>query len=396
MDNQPSPKAEAPKLTTMLEFLNTIDGDFVSHMKQPKSENLEKRATTRESERVPYSTKLTRRKRDETRKLRVQVKILKVQLAELRSKRLVHVKNASALPSEPWQSHIHWRSKAIVACEQRLLTDRTNRELKAIMADQERIRASILRLLIRTDAIREMDVEFVLKMNPQPDIPFLSLDFSDAVKEDLSSTLEGLYGEASAVFPVMDTSTVVSYRCQTFPLGISGTRVEISSSTPMSCSVQETGKLLWNFTTAISKNRASSFGYVDKKTPGPLDMTCVSSLREELLLLNTVSVFHQFNDGHQIVLVGAGRWFLPSIGLVLDDINWTVISSSSTNSEYKSVVRNHYNLEVASVAQDQAQEQRTILGLVGNRMRIITQAMQDLLLRQGERAAKRSQDNIEE
>ncbi|ETL79199.1 hypothetical protein L917_20103, partial [Phytophthora nicotianae] len=72
MDNQPSPKAEAPKLTTMLEFLNTIDGDFVSHMKQPKSENLEKRATTRESERVPYSTKLTRRKRDETRKLRVQ------------------------------------------------------------------------------------------------------------------------------------------------------------------------------------------------------------------------------------------------------------------------------------------------------------------------------------
>ncbi|ETL24351.1 hypothetical protein L916_21634, partial [Phytophthora nicotianae] len=75
---------------------------------------------------------------------------------------------------------------------------------------------------------------------------------------------------------------------------------------------------------------------VDKKTPGPLAITCVSSLREELLLLNPVSVFHHFND----VLVGAAKWFLPSTGLVLHDYNWTVISSSSTNSEHTSVVQN--------------------------------------------------------
>ncbi|ETL24352.1 hypothetical protein L916_21635 [Phytophthora nicotianae] len=63
-----------------------------------------------------------------------------------------------------------------------------------------------------------MNVEFVLKMNPQADIPFLSLDFSNAVTEELSSELEGLYGEASAVLPEMDASTVGCYRCR---LGIS-------------------------------------------------------------------------------------------------------------------------------------------------------------------------------
>ncbi|KAG2783071.1 hypothetical protein PC129_g17502 [Phytophthora cactorum] len=279
MNTLPCPE---PKLSAIIEILDTIDVDFANspdepanHLKGKKS--MEKHTAIREGERVQYSTDFQRRKRAEARKLRIQVKEMKAQLAQLKSKRQVHVHNASALASaKRQQSTIHWRSLAAVASKQRQIAERTNRELRAIMASKESVRASILRLLITTNAINEMDVNFVYKPQPRVDIPLFQRDVSDAITEELSSKLKGLHDETRTVLPVADTSTVVSYRCQSFPLG---NRVEITSSTPMTCSVQETGNLLWNIITTINKNPAGSFGYVNKKTPGPLDMTSVSTLR---------------------------------------------------------------------------------------------------------------------
>ncbi|ETM33742.1 hypothetical protein L914_19046, partial [Phytophthora nicotianae] len=74
----------------------------------------------------------------------------------------------------------------------------------------------------------------------------------------------------------------------------------------------------------------------------------------------------------------------PSASLVLQDYNWTVISPTQTYPEYRSVVRNCYNLEETIVSPATTQTQKTILDLVGNRIRIITQEMQDTLLSEGD------------
>ncbi|ETO82982.1 hypothetical protein F444_02931 [Phytophthora nicotianae P1976] len=59
------------------------------------------------------------------------------------------------------------------------------------------------------------------------------------------------------------------------------------------------------------------------------------------------------------------------------NFNWTVISPSPTNPKYGSVIREFYKLEATAVTQAKTQVQKTILVLVGNRMRIITQSMQE-------------------
>ncbi|ETN00885.1 hypothetical protein PPTG_17769 [Phytophthora nicotianae INRA-310] len=240
------------------------------------------------------------------------------------------------------------------------------------MADQESVRSSVLQV---------KDVNFLHSMKPRPDIPLIQHNLCEDITEELKSKLNSLYHETPTVFPSIDTSTLVSYRCQTFPLLYC---VEITSSTPITRSVQETGKWLWNVTTTIRKNVINCVGYVDKKTPGPFDMTSVSSRRGGLQLLNTVSVFRRFDEGDQVVLVGTAKWYLPSAGLVLQDYNWTVISPS-TNPDYDCVARNYYKVEATRVSPAKTEAQKTILDLVGNRMRIITQSMQDTSLSLDER-----------
>ncbi|ETO85837.1 hypothetical protein F444_00548 [Phytophthora nicotianae P1976] len=381
------------EITAISEFIHSIDADLAaasdtqwreaSQMNCSPHLSPDKPVAVRSDARVSYSTELQRRKRNEALALRTQVKELKARLAQLKRKRQAHLENALALSSGTHrEGTIRWRSIAVMACEVRQLAERSNRELKQIVESQDKVRASILRLLAKTNAICEVDMHFVRKAQPRVDVPLFLPDFVDTIKQRLSSRLKSLH--VKLMFPQADSSTVVSYRYQTVPFGHLGNRVDISSTTPMSCSVQETGDLLWSFTTANSMKSASSVDYVAKKTAGPLDMTCVSSLREGPQLLHTISVFRRFNEGDQIVLMGAAMWFLPGAGLVLQDYNWTVISPTQTYPEYRSVVRNCYNLEETIVSPATTQTQKTILDLVGNRMRIITQEMQDTLLSEGD------------
>ncbi|KUF77297.1 hypothetical protein AM587_10002156 [Phytophthora nicotianae] len=380
------------EITAISEFIHSIDADLAaasdtqwreaSQMNCSPHLSPDKPVAVRSDARVSYSTELQRRKRNEALALRTQVKELKARLAQLKRKRQAHPKNALALSSGTHrEGTIRWRSIAVMACEVRQLAERSNRELKTIVESQDKVRASILRLLAKTNAIcvrlRRMKC-------------FIRLPRSNRIFDLYSCrkwtciSLKSLH--VKLMFPQADSSTVVSYRYQTVPFGHLGNRVDISSTTPMSCSVQETGDLLWSFTTANSMKSASSVDYIQvaKKTAGPLDMTCVSSLREGQQLLHTISVFRRFNEGYQIVLMGAAMWFLPGAGLVLQDYNWTVISPTQTYPEYRSVVRHCYNLEETIVSPATTQTQKTILDLVGNRMRIITQEMQDTLLSEGD------------
>ncbi|KAE9297347.1 hypothetical protein PR003_g23520 [Phytophthora rubi] len=66
---------------------------------------------------------------------------------------------------------------------------------------------------------------------------------------------------------------------------------------------------------------------VQRKCPSPLDVNVVASLRAGLLCVNSVSTYRRYDEGDRVILVGTTKWFLSTGEIVLQDSNWTVISS---------------------------------------------------------------------
>ncbi|POM64497.1 Hypothetical protein PHPALM_19965 [Phytophthora palmivora] len=331
-------------LSAIDDFLETIDRDFsakwnsnTKHESITITNEIEtkkscKPATISEDERIPYSTTLQRRKRAELLKLRTLVQNLEIQVAELQHKRHKHIQTASSLAlGRQHLNALHWRSVAAIANEQRQHAERINRELKAIMENHLNVLASIANQLRKNDLIKEVDMNFVFQLQPQFEIQPFQQKFRAAVVEELTESLGSLYEKTRTMFQIMNTSTAM-----------------------------------------------------DKKTPGPHDMKCFSTLLEDLLWLDQVSIFRRYNESNQIVLVGTSKWFLPSETLVLQDYNWTIISPSLTNETNECVIQNGYTLETTSNWGAESPTQTMLLDLVGNKMRIITQAMQDILLSHGE------------
>ncbi|ETL47498.1 hypothetical protein L916_02761 [Phytophthora nicotianae] len=208
---------------------------------------------------------------------------------------------------------------------------------------EPRVQAKVLQAqLAELPIIRQqLDVGLLHKRKPRSEIPLFQHNFCEEITEELANEVNNLYHETSAVLPAVDTSTLVAYRCQSFPLL---SCAEITASTPVGLSVQETEELLWK-----------SVHHYDSQE-------CCQRRRIQRKIR---------------LCVGAARWFFASVGLVLQDFNWTVISPSPTNPKYGSVIREFYKLEATAVTQAKTQVQKTILDLVGNRMRIITQSMQE-------------------
>lgn len=130
MNTPTNSEIEIPRLSSILEFLDSIGGDFRNlHDEQSSPEQnklccqtkrrMERPTSVSEGEHVPYWTELQSRKRAEARKRRVQVKLLKLQLAELQNTRQQHIKNALTLSSGDKQHNsLRWRSVVAIGCEQ--------------------------------------------------------------------------------------------------------------------------------------------------------------------------------------------------------------------------------------------------------------------------------------
>ncbi|KAL4145941.1 hypothetical protein PRNP1_011814 [Phytophthora ramorum] len=208
---------------------------------------------------VPYSTDLQRRKRRETRRLRSEENELRAQLAELRSARQEHVRNAAALATQPGTMN-QWRSRAVLENEKRARAERINRELKDILEPQMQIRSAICKTLAKTGTFEGMS--FVLGPGPLVDKPLYNINFNDAALAELTNSLESLRMMTDVVIPLVDTSVTISFRSQRSRQGAVGVCMETRSITPMTCTVQESGDLVWYYIAKINTNDNQSFGKV--------------------------------------------------------------------------------------------------------------------------------------
>ncbi|RLN83840.1 hypothetical protein BBJ28_00017730 [Nothophytophthora sp. Chile5] len=221
---------------------------------------------------VPYSTDLQRRKRAELRVLRQEAQELNAQLALLQSTR--HYRIGAETTHQPEQSDLSgWRSLAMIEYEERQRAERTNRKLKAIMANQLEVHASIRKLLGRSIVCEGM--EFVFQPQPTADRPLSQIDFSDAILADLATDVERLRLQTDSVFRPLESSATISCSTKSWRHERLGNLVETSSVTPLACDIREAGELLWHHvTTKKNKDAEKAFRFVSETLYGMEAMWC--------------------------------------------------------------------------------------------------------------------------
>ncbi|KAK1942522.1 hypothetical protein P3T76_006021 [Phytophthora citrophthora] len=341
-------------------FLNTM-GDTT----------VEKKAHRKRVGGLPYSTELLRRKRHETNVLRLEAEALSVQLKELqrlRRETSTEVTLARSCPSV-------WRPVAATESAKRVRSQKTNRELKALLTELTKIRDPVLKTLIKTNALQDMDFVFQL---PEIERPPPQVNFSETVLEEMTSSLDWLRLDTDTMLPVLDDNITVSFRWQDVP---SLNCIQASSITPIFSRAEEIGEMIWRHARNTNKQTDEAFRYIRRKAPTPIDMNAVALMVEGLLCNNVISTYRKYDEGDRIIIVGTTKWFLPSGEFVLQDYNWTVISPTATAAGEMCVMRHYYKLEMATTSSEEAaQAQQPVFRAVCSKMRNLHQVMQDKLL----------------
>ncbi|KAL4092746.1 hypothetical protein PRIC1_011737 [Phytophthora ramorum] len=379
-------------LPEMLELLANFDTDeneantdeqesrskknSIDRTKRQRTSRVSTKGGAKDLSLVPYSTELQRRKRLELRTLKAKALEMEMTLAQLEKTHRENMKKATE------RSHsTRWRSFAAITRAERQRAEQRNRGLKAILADQTKVYASIGKFFEKKDVLKEMDFVFQLEV----DRPLLQLEFSAEIVEIMTEGLPCLYRAMETELPRLDSETTVSIRCEGIPLGDGGKGMRISSITPLACTVQEAGTWIWDYTTKVHQDsgKYQSFKNILKTTPNPWDMNSMSTMRAGPQVMNMISTFRRYDEGSRTVLIGTAKWFLPDGSLLLQDYNWTVISPSPSDPVHSCVMQNCYKLEMASTLPSNAVEaQKAIMMLdtVGLQMRKAIQSMQDIVL----------------
>ncbi|KAG6612030.1 uncharacterized protein IUM83_17516 [Phytophthora cinnamomi] len=333
----------------------------------------------------PYTTSLLRRKRRELQALRLEAEALGDQLSQLRTTRELYflpvpVSVDGAAVVDAHASATQWRSVAIAQRELRWRAEKTNQELKVMLAEQQQLRAQILRILQKTQPLEGLD--FVLQLQPKVDRPPRDASFGDAVLEEMCNKLDWLRLDTDAVFPVVESDTKVSFRWQSMP---ESNCVQLGLITPVACSAHALGDMshalgdkLWQ---SSMRDTDKSFHTVRRKSPTPVDFNVVTALHVGSLGANSLTTYRRYDEGDRVVLVGITKWFLSTGQFVFEDYNWTVISASPEDPLRSCVMKNFYKAEMTpDVPAHAAQAQQIIFRTIGDKMRSFRQSMQDYLL----------------
>ncbi|KAG7376408.1 hypothetical protein PHYPSEUDO_013586 [Phytophthora pseudosyringae] len=337
---------------------------------------------------VRYTTNLQRRKKAELKALREEAHRLNTQLEHLQLARLSHIGLVPVFSPQDSNPSV-WRSLAMIESEARERAERTNRELKSIMANQIMVNSSIRKILGRSNLLVGMD--FVFEPQPRSDRPLQQVDFSDAILIELSSSLERLRLETDKVFPTLEENLSIMCSSRSKHHESGRNCVETTSITPMACSMQKAAEILWrHITTKKNKDTQKSFRFVRTRNPYSLERSCMISLPDgnNLLNLDGVNIVYKYEETNRIILVGTTTWFLPTGGLQFEDHLWTVISPSPNNPLHVSVVRSCYQLQVKHVVTasvlplDVGHIEEVVLNSIGRKLRNVLQLQQNELLEQ--------------
>ncbi|KAG6572584.1 uncharacterized protein IUM83_17645 [Phytophthora cinnamomi] len=351
------------------------------------------------------STRLQQRKRAEIQALREQAQDLEAQVELLKKNKFLPADVALGLAAGQDDGALvvgdviqkppaNWHEMAIVQYRERLVSEKTNRRLKSILENQEKVNGALSGLLQKRSVLNGM--EFVLSTEPRTEQSLLTADSSigladgDNSKEilmELEELVQGLYKTWETKFHATTQSPAISCDMRIKQDAQRGKVVEFITTTPLSCSVQEASEILWKELTTYRDYPGKVYKYMKASKPNAHEKNFVMNARSPsgMLELNGLQYMQKFEEADRTVFVIAERMILASKNFQFRDECWMTVnpSSAETNASvveiYLELYMEHEDESQVS-PEDFSYAQSSIIGSLGNAFRKFFQAQQNALM----------------
>ncbi|KAJ8535107.1 hypothetical protein ON010_g13631 [Phytophthora cinnamomi] len=345
------------------------------------------------------STRLQQRKRAEIQALREQAQDLEAQVELLKKNKFLPADVALGLAAGQDDGALvvgdviqkppaNWHEMAIVQYRERLVSEKTNRRLKSILENQEKVNGALSGLLQKRSVLnrhRISELAHVLLMHRA-----WSLADGDNSKEilmELEELVQGLYKTWETKFHATTQSPAISCDMRIKQDAQRGKVVEFITTTPLSCSVQEASEILWKELTTYRDYPGKVYKYMKASKPNAHEKNFVMNARSPsgMLELNGLQYMQKFEEADRTVFVIAERMILASKNFQFRDECWMTVnpSSAETNASvveiYLELYMEHEDESQVS-PEDFSYAQSSIIGSLGNAFRKFFQAQQNALM----------------
>ncbi|KAE8983041.1 hypothetical protein PR001_g22967 [Phytophthora rubi] len=351
------------------------------------------------------STRLQQRKRAEIRALREQAQELETQVELLKKNRFLPADVALEVTAEleeegtdalvaSQKTPSNWHEMAVRQYRERLVSEKTNRRLKSILENQEKVNGALNRLLQKRSILTGM--EFVLSAQPGMEPSLVAAESSTEsagndgnkkVLAELETLVQGLYKEWKAKFHSPTQSPAISCDMRTKEDPQRGKMIEFITTTPMSCPVKKAGEILWKELTTYREYPDKVYKYMKCTKPNSHEKNFDMNVRTPsgMLELNGLQYMQKYDEEDRTVFVVAERMTVPSKNIEFRDECWMTVTPSSTDAK-TSVVEIFLQLymgreEESQVSpEDISYAQNTVMASLGNAYRKFFQAEQNTLM----------------
>ncbi|ETK81328.1 hypothetical protein F441_13419 [Phytophthora nicotianae CJ01A1] len=390
-------------------LLDSLDGVLQDASFLPKEtlERNSKKPMKKKRKKTPgASTRLQRRKRAEILALSALSEQLEGRLEQLRRDQDEFDPSSMLLT----QGGSSWSAIAAIQFQERLQSEVINQRLRAVLTEQMKINKALCDVFRAQTFLGNLNVFFG---EPGPPVQYPVADNSCAMIGELEKKVEGLYLDSAAVFqprgvPCINTTLHVKQEQDR------GNVFEITSTTCLPCSVQETSAMFWRDFLTIHQTNDKSYHFVRsscraaslvifvfnfiffvqlrQRKPASVEKSFKWVLRSEATVreINGFAFVRKIEEPNRVVLVEADRFVLPTEGLHFRIQRWTIITRSEDGSRPGSIVRTliqlraEYTEEFAPTKNDLQQVKDLVLGTLSSRLRGYLQQQQGKFEREAE------------
>ncbi|ETP39175.1 hypothetical protein, variant [Phytophthora nicotianae P10297] len=368
-------------------LLDSLDGVLQDASFLPKEtlERNSKKPMKKKRKKTPgASTRLQRRKRAEILALSALSEQLEGRLEQLRRDQDEFDPSSMLLT----QGGSSWSAIAAIQFQERLQSEVINQRLCAVLTEQMKINKALCDVFRAQTSLGNLNVFFG---EPGPPVQYPVADNSCAMIGELEKKVEGLYLDSAAVFqprgvPCINTTLHVKQEQDR------GNVFEITSTTCLPCSVQETSAMFWRDFLTIHQTNDKSYHFLRQRKPASVEKSFKWVLRSEATVreINGFAFVRKIEEPNRVVLVEADRFVLPTEGLHFRIQRWTIITRSEDGSRPGSIVRTliqlraEYTEEFAPTKNDLQQVKDLVLGTLSSRLRGYLQQQQGKFEREAE------------
>ncbi|KAG3172374.1 hypothetical protein PC128_g18524 [Phytophthora cactorum] len=391
---------KAPTTTTRKRFQAQRN---LAESSSSQDEKSTKKRRTRSA--ASSSTRLQQRKRAEIQALREQAQELETQVELLKKNKFLpgdvgleldgeSTGDSGALVSQQKQP-ANWHEMAIAQYRERLVSEKTNRRLKSILANQEKVNDALSGHLQKRSVLSGMDYVFSDESGMDTTTLLSAGDSSDVrpseinknVVAELEQVVQRMYKEAKFQSKVNKPIPAISCDMQIKHDARRGKMVEFVTTTPMSCSLEDATAIVWKELTTYREYPDKVYKCMRGDKPNSQAKNFVMSLKSPsgTLELNGVQYMEKFEEMDQTIFAVAERMVLPTKSIQYRDECWMTVAPSASDSSV-SIVEIFLQLfmerddTLVACPEDLAYAQNIVMGSLSNTLRKFFQAQQNALM----------------